>query len=94
LKDKINQFQVLIITIEIIMKKNLIAGVVISLAMVGMFGGVSFAESATAAKPVVKTEVKSEAPAVAKKKVVKKHAKKKVAKKVTAKKDAAPAEAK
>ena len=81
------------------MKKNLIAGVVVSLAMVGMFGGVSFAESATAAKPVVKTEVKSEAPAVSKKKAVKKHAKKKVAKKVVAKKvaakkEATPAEAK
>lgn len=81
------------------MKKNLIAGVVVSLAMVGMFGGVSFAETATASKPVVKTEVKSEAPAVAKKKAVKKHAKKKVAKKVVAKKvaakkEAAPAEAK
>ena len=67
------------------MKKNLIAGVVISLGMVGMFGGLSFAaESATAAKPAV-AAVKTEAPVVAKK-AVKKHAKKKkVVKKVGAK---------
>jgi hypothetical protein len=82
-----------------IMKKNLFAGVVVSLAMVGMFGGVSFAESATAEKPVVKTEVKSEAPAVAKKKAVSKHARKKVAKKnfakkVTANKEVAPEDGK
>ncbi len=77
------------------MKKNFIAGVIVSLAMVGMFGGVSFAETATAAKPAVTTEAKAEAPA-AKKKAPKKVAKKKsakkvVAKKVEAKKEVAPA---
>jgi hypothetical protein len=73
----------------ITMKKNFVTGVIVSLATVGMFGGVSFAESATAAKSEVKTEVK--APVVAKK-AVKKHAKKKVvAKKVEAKKEVAPA---
>ena len=82
------------------MKKNFIAGVVISFAMVGMFGGLSFAaESATAAKPAV-AAVKTEAPVVAKK-AVKKHAKKKkkivkkvAAKKAVVKKEVAPAEVK
>ncbi|MBV5303014.1 MAG: hypothetical protein JZU70_02260, partial [Chlorobium sp.] len=61
------------------MKKNLIAGVVFSLAMTGFFGGVSFASDPVApAKAEVKAEVaapaKVEAPA---KKVVKKKAAKK-----------------
>ncbi|TLU84311.1 MAG: hypothetical protein FDX21_06575 [Chlorobium sp.] len=60
------------------MKKNLISGIVLSLAMTGFFGGVSFAETAPAAKPEVKTEVKAAAP-VAKKKAVKKKAAKKAA---------------
>jgi hypothetical protein len=70
------------------MKKNFIAGVIVSLAMVGMFGGVSFAESATAAKAGVTTEAKADAP-VAKKKAPKKVSKKKSAKKAVAKKVAA-----
>jgi hypothetical protein len=69
------------------MKKNFIAGVIVSLAMAGMFGGVTFAETATGAKPAVTTEAKAEAP-VAAKKVAKKSAKKKSAKKAVAKKAA------
>jgi hypothetical protein len=67
------------------MKKNFIAGVIVSLAMVGVFGGVSFAADATTAKPAV-AATKTEAPVAAKKKVIKKKiAKKKVAaKKVVA----------
>ena len=76
------------------MKKNFIAGVIVSLAMVGMFGGVSFAaDKAADAKPAV--EAKADAAPVAKKavkkKVSKKKAKKAVAKKVEAKKVEAPA---
>jgi hypothetical protein len=74
------------------MKKNFIAGVIVSLAMVGMFGGVSYAESATAAKAGVTTEAKADAPVV-KKKAPKKVAKKKSAKKVVAKKAAVKKEA-
>ena len=82
------------------MKKNFVAGVIVSLAMVGMFGGLSFAaESATAAKPAV-AAVKTEAPVVVKK-AVKKHVKKKkkvvkklAAKKVAAKTEVAPVEVK
>ena len=65
------------------MKKNLIAGVVFSLAMTGFFGGVSFAADPVApAKAEVAAPAKAEAPA---KKVVKK----KAAKKDEAKKDEA-----
>jgi hypothetical protein len=73
------------------MKKNLIAGVVVSLAMTGFFGGVSFAADAAPAKAEVKTEAKAktEAPAAKKKSV-----KKKAAKKVEAKKDEAKKEVK
>jgi hypothetical protein len=82
-----------------IMKKNFIAGVIVSLAMVGMFGGVSFAaDKAPDAKPAVAAVAaeKAEAPApvakkVVKKKVSKKKVKKAVAKKVEAKKVEAPA---
>ncbi len=77
------------------MKKNFIAGVIVSLAMAGMFGGVSFAETATGAKPAVTTEAKVEAPVaakkVAKKSTKKKSAKKAVAKKVEAQKEVTPA---
>ena len=77
------------------MKKNFIAGVIVSLAMVGLFGGVSFAVDAPAAKPAVvatKTEAPVAAKKVVKKKVSKKKAVKKTAKKVAAKKvEAAPA---
>ncbi len=66
------------------MKKNFIAGV-LSLAMVGMFGGVSFAE-APAATHAAGVAAKTEAPVAAKKVVKKKVSKKKVAKKVAAKK--------
>ena len=79
------------------MKKNFIAGVIVSLAMVGLFGGVSFAVDAPAAKPAVaarKTEAPVAAKKVVKKKVSKKKAVKKTAKKVAAKKvEAAPAPA-
>ncbi len=74
------------------MKKNFIAGVIVSLAMVGMFGGVSYAESATSAKAGVTTEAKTEAPVV-KKKAAKKVTKKKLAKKVVAKKKSVKTEA-
>ncbi len=58
--------------------------------MVGMFGSVSFAESATAVKPAVES-VKAEAPAVAKK-TGKKHIRKQsVARNVAAKKVTTPA---
>ena len=75
------------------MKKNLIAGVIVSLAMTGLFGGVSFAaDKAADAKPAV--EVKAEkAPAApkAKKATKKKVAKKAEVKKVDEKKADAPA---
>jgi hypothetical protein len=78
------------------MKKNLIAGIVVSLAMTGMFGGVSFAaDKAAEVKPAAATEVKADAKAEApaKKKVAKKKAAKKaVAKKAAAKKEAAKKE--
>jgi len=78
------------------MKKNLIAGIVVSLSMTGMFGGVSFAaDKAAEVKPAteVKADAKAEAPA--KKKVAKKKvAKKVVVKKVEAKKEVAPEAAK
>ena len=77
------------------MKKNFIAGVIVSLAMAGLFGGVSFAADAPVAKPAVavtKTEAPVAAKKVAKKKVSKKKVAKKVAKKKVAKKvEAAPA---
>ena len=68
------------------MKKNFIAGVIVSLAISGIFGGVSFAaDKAPDAKAAVITEAKADAPAPkAKKKVVKKKAAKKVAKKAEA----------
>ena len=67
------------------MKKNLIAGIVFSLAMTGFFGGVSFAADATAPAAPAKVEVKAEkAPAPAAKK---KAAKKKAAKKAEVKKE-------
>ena len=60
------------------MKKNLIAGMmIVSLAMTGVFGGVSFAaDKAADAKPAVKTEVKADAKAEKKatKKAVRKRA--------------------
>lgn len=63
------------------MKKNLVAGVVFSLAMTGFFGGVSFAADPVApAKGEVKAEVAAPAKAAA-------PAKKKVAKKAVVKKD-------
>ena len=74
------------------MKKNLIAGIIVSLAMTGMFGGVSFAaDKAADAKPAVevKADAKAEAPK-AKKATKKKAAKKKVSKKKAAKAAAAP----
>jgi Zn-dependent metalloprotease len=74
------------------MKKNLIAGIVVSLAMTGFFGGVSFATDAAAPAAPAKVEVKAEkAPAVAKKKVApkKKADKKKAEKKVEVKTEAA-----
>ena len=44
------------------MKKNFIAGVIVSLAVSGLFGGVSFAaDKAADAKPAVKTEAKAAA---------------------------------
>jgi hypothetical protein len=67
------------------MKKNFIAGVIVSLAMVGLFGGVSFAETAIPVKPAVTTAAKVEAPVAAKKVIKKKVSKKKVAKKVVKK---------
>jgi hypothetical protein len=80
------------------MKKNFIAGVIVSLAVAGLFGGVSFAETAAGAKPAVTTEAKVEAPKAAKKavkkSVKKKSAKKVAAKKVEAKKEVTPAPAK
>ncbi|MEI7824398.1 MAG: hypothetical protein WCI01_03795 [Chlorobiaceae bacterium] len=78
------------------MKKNFVAGVIVSLAMVGMFGGVTFAADATTSKPAVAV-TKTEAPVVAKKVIKKKVSKKKVVKKKVAKKvvakkvEAAPA---
>ncbi len=67
------------------MKKNFIAGVIVSLAMVGMFGGVTFAADATTSKPAV-AATKTEAPVVAKKVIKKKVSKKKIVKKVVKKK--------
>jgi hypothetical protein len=78
------------------MKKNFVAGVIVSLAMVGMFGGVSFAAEAPIAKPAVavtKTEVPVVAKKVIKKKVSKKKITKKVVKKVAPKKVVAKPEA-
>jgi len=75
----------------------LIAGVIVSLAMTGIFGNVSFAaDKAVDAKPAVTTEAKAPE-AKAEKKVVKKKKKakkaKKVAKKAEAKTEAAAPEA-
>ncbi len=73
--------------------KNFLSGVVVSLAMVGMFGGVSFAVEAPAAKPAVETKA-AEAPKAAKvekKKAVKKAVKKVETKKAEKKEAAAPA---
>ncbi len=45
------------------MKKNFIAGVIVSLAISGIFGGVSFAaDKAPDAKAAVTTEAKADAP--------------------------------
>lgn len=63
------------------MKKNLVAGVVFSLALTGFFGGVSFASDPVAP---VKAEVKAEVAVPAKADAP---AKKKVAKKAVVKKD-------
>ena len=68
------------------MKKNLIAGVIVSLAMTGLFGGVSFAADAAAPKVDVKA-----APAAAKKVDVKPAKPAKAAKKSEAKKDSTKA---
>lgn len=77
------------------MKKNFIAGIVVSLAMTGLFGGVSFAaDKAADVKPAAGTEVKADAKteAPARKKVTKKKTTKKpAAKKPAAKKEVAPA---
>jgi hypothetical protein len=70
------------------MKKNLIAGVVFSLALTGFFGGVSFAADAVApAKAEVAAPAKAEAPA--KKVIKKKVSKKDAAKKAEVKKEEA-----
>ena len=76
------------------MKKNLIASIIVSLAMTGLFGGVSFAaDKAADAKPAVTTEAKADAPAPKAKAKKKKATKKKVAKKTEAKTEAAAPEA-
>jgi len=76
------------------MKKNLIASIIVSLAMTGLFGGVSFAaDKAADAKPAVTTEAKADAPAPKAKAKKKKATKKKVAKKAEAKTEAAAPEA-
>ncbi|MEI8186918.1 MAG: hypothetical protein WCG19_09495 [Chlorobiaceae bacterium] len=73
------------------MKKNFIAGVIVSLAVSGLFGGVSFAaDKAADTKPAVTTEAKADAPAP---KAKKKSSKKKATKKSAKKADAKPADA-
>ena len=60
------------------MKKNLIASIIVSLAMTGIFGGVSFAaDKAADTKPAVTTEAKADAPAPKAKAKKKKATKKK-----------------
>ena len=68
------------------MKKNPIVSIIVSLAMIGLSGGVSFAaDKAADTKPAVTTEAKADASPPKAKAGKKKATKKKVAKKAEAK---------